>query len=111
VYACRGLDSWRTCERERINCLPSWRHCQSNPNFGKCGSVTLFAFDKDQALSEHTTPYDALIINIEGKVSVRISGINFLIDEGQMIIMPANKPHALKAVTRVKMMLIMIRAK
>lgn len=74
------------------------------------GTVTLFAFDQGQGLSEHTAPYDAMVIVVEGKVNAKIAGRDFLLDEGQMIVMPANKPHALKAVTRFKMILIMIRA-
>lgn len=75
------------------------------------GTVTLFAFDLDQTLSEHTAPYDALVIVIEGSVKIKISGREVLLDEGQMIIMPANQPHALEAVTRFQMILIMIREK
>jgi quercetin dioxygenase-like cupin family protein len=74
------------------------------------GTVTLFAFDQGQALSEHTAPYDAMTIVIEGRVNIKIDGRDFLLDEGQMILMPANKPHALKAATRFKMILIMIRS-
>jgi quercetin dioxygenase-like cupin family protein len=76
----------------------------------KAGTVTFFAFDEGQGLSEHTAPYDAMVIVVEGKVNAKIAGRDFLLDEGQMIVMPANKPHALKAVTRFKMILIMIRA-
>lgn len=75
------------------------------------GTVTLFAFDQAQGLSEHTAPYDAMVIVIEGRANAKVAGRDFLLDEGQMIIMPANKPHSLKAVTRFKMILIMIRAK
>jgi len=73
------------------------------------GTVTFFAFDEGQGLSEHTAPYDAMVIVIEGSVAVKIAGENFELKEGEMIIMPANKPHALKAITKFKMMLIMIR--
>lgn len=75
------------------------------------GTVTAFAFDEGQGLSEHTASYDAMVIVIEGKVDIRISGSAFQLEEGQIIIMPANKPHALKAITRFKMLLVMIRAK
>lgn len=75
------------------------------------GTVTVFAFDQGQELSEHTAPYDALVIAVDGQVEVRISGETFHLREGEMIKMPANKPHALKALTRFKMILIMIRAK
>jgi quercetin dioxygenase-like cupin family protein len=75
------------------------------------GTVTAFAFDENQGLSEHTAAYDALVLVIEGKVSIRISGKDFYLEEGQAITMPANQPHAVKAVTRFKMLLVMIRAK
>jgi quercetin dioxygenase-like cupin family protein len=74
------------------------------------GTVTLFAFDKDQGLSEHTAPFDAMVSVLEGKVEVKISGRPTILGEGEMIIMPANEPHALKAVESFKMILIMIRA-
>ncbi len=75
----------------------------------KTGTVTLFAFDKEQGLSEHTAPFDALVYIIEGEVDVIISGKSYHLKEGEMIIMPANQPHALRAVERFKMILIMIR--
>ena len=75
------------------------------------GTVTAFAFDNGQGLSEHTTPYDALVIVVDGEVEIKISGESFHLREGEMIIMRANKPHALKAITKFKMILIMIRAK
>lgn len=74
------------------------------------GTVTVFAFDEGQGLSEHTAPYDAMVIVVEGEVDIKISGESFVLREGEMIIMPASKPHALKAVTKFKMILIMIRA-
>ncbi len=73
------------------------------------GTVTLFAFDKDQALSEHTAPFDALLQVLDGKAEVIISGIKHDLTTGDMIIMPANEPHAVKAVNRFKMMLCMIK--
>ena len=75
------------------------------------GTVTAFAFDEGQGLSEHTASYDAMVIVIEGKVEIRISGSMFQLKEDQIITMPANVPHALKAITRFKMLLVMIRAK
>jgi len=75
------------------------------------GTVTAFAFDEGQGLSEHTAPYDALVIIVEGEVDITISGKSHHLSEGEMIILPANKPHALKAVTKFKMILIMIRAR
>ena len=74
------------------------------------GTVTLFAFDASEGLSEHIAPYDALVVDIEGDVEIRIVEKINLLKEGDMMIMPANKPHALKALTRFKMMLVMIRA-
>jgi quercetin dioxygenase-like cupin family protein len=74
------------------------------------GNVTLFAFDKDQGLSEHTAPFDALVHVLEGEAEVTISGQPFILGAGDAIIMPANQPHALKAVQRFKMLLTMIRA-
>ncbi|MGB5910701.1 MAG: cupin domain-containing protein [Promethearchaeia archaeon] len=75
------------------------------------GTVTLFSFDEDQGLSEHTAPFDALVNVIDGKVKITISKKDYILNKGQMIIMPANEPHALKALERFKMMLIMIKAK
>jgi len=77
----------------------------------EAGTVTAFAFDSGQGLSEHTAPYDALVIVVDGEVEIEISGESFHLREGEMIIMPANKPHALKAITKFKMILVMIRAK
>jgi len=73
------------------------------------GTVTLFAFDEGQGLSEHTAPFDALVYTLDGAVEVIISGKKFPLKTGEMIIMPANKPHALKATKRFKMLLTMIR--
>jgi quercetin dioxygenase-like cupin family protein len=76
----------------------------------KTGTVTLFAFDEGQGLSEHTAPFDALVCMLEGEVEITISGIPVILKQGEMIIMPENKPHALKAIKKFKMMLIMIRS-
>lgn len=76
----------------------------------KTGTVTLFAFDKGEGLSEHTAPFDAMVYIIEGESEVTISGKPFHLKEGDMIIMPANQPHALKAVTKFKMLLVMIKS-
>ena len=73
------------------------------------GNVTLFAFDKDQELSEHTAPFDALVHILDGEAEIRISGEPFQMTTGDAIIMPANEPHAVRAVTRFKMLLTMIR--
>jgi len=74
------------------------------------GTVTLFAFDEGQALSEHTAPFDALVCILEGEAEIAISGRPIVVGEGEMVIMPAHEPHALKALKRLKMMLIMVRA-
>jgi len=74
------------------------------------GTVTLFAFDEGQGLSEHTAPFDALVYLVDGEAEVVISGKAFHLKVGEMILMPANEPHALKAVKRFKMILTMIRS-
>ena len=74
------------------------------------GTVTLFAFDKGQGLSEHTVPFDALVYNFDGKAEVIIEGKPHLLEAGEVIIMPANKPHALKAIERFKMLLVMVKS-
>lgn len=76
----------------------------------KTGSVTLFAFDEGQGLSEHTSPYDALAHVLEGEIGITICGKPFLLREGEAIIMPANQPHALNAARKVKLVLTMIRS-
>jgi quercetin dioxygenase-like cupin family protein len=76
----------------------------------KTGTVTLFAFDQGEALSEHTAPFDAMVYILDGKAEIIISGNSNILEKGNMIIMPANEPHALKAVERFKMMLIMVRS-
>jgi len=74
------------------------------------GTVTLFAFDKDQGLSEHTAPFDAMVQVIDGRADIMISGKSYMLEKGEMIIMPAGEPHALKAVEKFKMMLTMIKS-
>ncbi len=74
------------------------------------GTLTLFAFDKSQGLSEHTAPFDALVYVFDGEAEVTISGKPVQLKPGEMIIMPANQPHALRAVNRFKMMLVMIKS-
>jgi len=76
----------------------------------EAGTVTLFAFDEGQGLSEHTAPYDAMVHVLEGDAKVTVSGKGILVKQGEMTIMPANKPHALSAVTRFKMLLTMVRS-
>lgn len=74
------------------------------------GSVTIFAFDEGQGLSEHTAPFDALVQVVEGEVEVTISSQPYQLQGGEMILMPAGQPHALKALKRFKMILTMIRS-
>jgi quercetin dioxygenase-like cupin family protein len=73
------------------------------------GTVTVFAFDSGQGLSEHTAPFDAMVQIIDGTADITIDGSLFKVKKGEMIIMPANRPHALKANEKFKMILIMIR--
>lgn len=79
-------------------------------NDKKVGTITLFAFDEGQGLSEHTAPYDAFVEIVDGEADITIAGTDHRVKEGQFIIMPANQPHALRAVTPFKMLLVMIRA-
>jgi len=74
------------------------------------GTITLFAFDKGQGLSEHMAPYDALVYIVDGKAEIKISGNPLQVSAGQMVVMPANRPHALRAISRFKMMLVMIKS-
>jgi len=74
------------------------------------GTVTLFAFDEGQGLSEHTAPYDALVYLLDGEAEIAVSGKPLRLREGEMVIMPANEPHSLKAVRKFKMILTMIRS-
>lgn len=73
------------------------------------GNVTIFAFDQDQELSEHTASFDALVLILDGETEIRISGTPFHLKMGDAIIMPANEPHAVKALTRFKMLLTMVK--
>jgi quercetin dioxygenase-like cupin family protein len=74
------------------------------------GTVTVFAFDEGQGLSEHTAPFDALVQVVEGEVEIHISGRPHHLTGGEMILMPAQQPHALRAFTKFKMILTMIRS-
>ena len=74
------------------------------------GNVTLFAFDAGQELSEHTAPYDALVHVVDGEAAITVGGHQHRVAAGEMILMPAHQPHALRAVSRFKMLLTMIRA-
>lgn len=76
----------------------------------KSGTVTLFAFDEGQALSEHTAPFDAMVEIIDGEALITISSKPHHLKKGEMVIMPANEPHALKATKSFKMLLTMIRS-
>jgi quercetin dioxygenase-like cupin family protein len=74
------------------------------------GTVTLFAFDEGQSLSEHTAPFDALVQMVEGEAEITIAGKPVRAAAGELVLMPANQPHALKALSRFKMLLTMIRS-
>jgi quercetin dioxygenase-like cupin family protein len=76
----------------------------------KTGTVTLFAFAAGQGLSEHTAPFDAMVQILDGEAEIIISGNALRLEEGEMVIMPANEPHALRAAKPFKMMLTMIRS-
>jgi len=76
----------------------------------EAGNVTLFAFDAGQELSEHTAPFDALVHILDGEAEVCISGVSYSLAAGDAIVMPANEPHALKALKKFKMLLTMVRA-
>jgi len=76
----------------------------------KAGTLTLFAFGRGEGLSEHTAPYDASVLILDGKATIMIGGKPHKLKKGEMIIMPAGIPHSLKAVERFKMLLIMIRS-
>lgn len=76
----------------------------------KGGTVTLFAFDEGEGLSEHTAPFDALVLILDGEAEVVLSGTAHHLKEGDAIIMPANEPHALRAIKRFKMLLAMVKA-
>jgi len=77
----------------------------------EAGTVTLFAFDEEQALSEHTAPYDALVQMLEGEMEISIDRETFRVKTGNAVLMPANHPHALRAIAKSKMLLTMIRSK
>lgn len=74
------------------------------------GNITLFSFDKDEGLSEHTAPFDALVYISEGKADIRLNGQSHILETGEFIIMPANFPHALTAIEKFKMVLVMIKS-
>lgn len=76
----------------------------------KTGTLTLFAFDENQALSEHTAPYDALVYVLDGEVEITISGKPLRLKQGEITIIPANAPHALIAIRKFKMLLTMIKS-
>ena len=75
----------------------------------RTGTVTLFAFDEGEGLSEHTAPFDVLVYVLDGEAAITVSGKESRVTAGEMLIMPANQPHALRAVKRFKMLLVMVR--
>jgi quercetin dioxygenase-like cupin family protein len=76
----------------------------------KGGTVTLFAFAEGQGLSEHTAPFDALVVVLDGEADIKIADEHFKVQQGETITLPANRPHGVQASTKFKMLLIMIRA-
>jgi len=74
------------------------------------GTVTIFAFDQDQGLSEHTAPFDAMVQIVDGEAEIIISGEPHHVQAGEILIMPAGQPHALKALKKFKMMLVMVKS-
>ncbi len=76
----------------------------------KAGTITFFAFDEGQGLSEHTTPFDALVHLLDGEAEIVVSGKPLRLKEGEMVVMPANQPHALRAIKKFKMIVTMIRS-
>lgn len=74
------------------------------------GTITLFAFDVGEGLSEHTAPFDALVLVTDGEADIEVAGESFKVGQGETIVLPANRPHAVRAATKFKMLLIMIRA-
>lgn len=74
------------------------------------GTVTVFAFDQGDGLSEHTAPFDALVLMIEGESDISIAGVPHRVSAGQLLRLPAGRPHALKAVTRFKMLLVVVKS-
>lgn len=77
---------------------------------GGAGTVSVFAFDEGEGLSEHTAPFDAMVTVLEGEAEIVISGKPLAVGEGETVIMPAGEPHSLKALERFKMLLTLIRA-
>ena len=75
----------------------------------KAGNITLFSFDENEGLSEHSAPYDAVVTILDGECEVWVAGRTYRMKAGETIIFPANVPHALSAITRFKMMLVMIK--
>ena len=76
----------------------------------KTGTVTLFAFDENQGLSEHTAPYDAMVYILDGEADIKISGKPLKLKQGETTVLPAGKPHSLVAKTKFKMLLVMIKS-
>jgi quercetin dioxygenase-like cupin family protein len=76
----------------------------------KTGTLTVFAFDEGQGLSEHTAPFDATVLGLDGSAEITISGTAHTLKQGELLIMPAHQPHGLKALAPFKMLLIMIRS-
>ena len=78
--------------------------------YKSAGTITLFAFDAGEGLSEHTAPFDAVVMGLEGEAKITIAGEEYVLGDGEMIVMPAHIPHAVEARTQFKMVLTMIHA-
>lgn len=74
------------------------------------GNITLFAFDQGEGLSEHTAPYDAFVLIVDGSIEIKLAGDTFIVNQGESLVMTANSPHSLKALTPLKMILVMIKS-
>lgn len=77
---------------------------------GQSATVTLFAFDGGQALNEHTAPFDAMVYVLEGEAEITVSAKPLRVHPGEAVLMPANEPHAVRALARFKMLLVMVRS-
>lgn len=110
-HNCTFRDRWsRGFLAVRFGELPGWLGGEPVVLKREKGNVTIFAFDEGQGLSEHTSPFDALVQAVEGEAEITVSGKPIAVKTGDIVLLPADKPHAVKANTRFKMVLTMIRS-